>query len=54
MKAIVGNLGLDAATVFGMFVGLALLLVGFLFAELRYLAIPGLALALPSLVYGMR
>jgi ABC-type spermidine/putrescine transport system permease subunit II len=54
MKALIGSLSSDVVTLLGTFAGLALVLVGFLFAELSYLAIAGLALVIPGVVYGMR
>ena len=54
MKAAVGSLTLDVVTFFGMLAGIGLLLVGFFVEDLRVLAIPGLALLFPSLIYGMR
>jgi hypothetical protein len=54
MKALIGHLSSDVVTLLGTFAGLTLLLVGFLFAELGYLAVAGLALVFPSVVYGMR
>jgi hypothetical protein len=54
MKALVGSQTLDVVSFFGMMTGIALLLVGFFVEDLRVLAIPGLALLFPSMIYGMR
>ena len=45
---------LDSASFLGMLLGLALLITCLLVADLRVLGVPGLALLLPSLVYGLR
>jgi hypothetical protein len=54
MKALVDSLALDVLSFFGMLLGIGLLIVCLFAAELRILAVPGLALLLPSLIYGMR
>lgn len=54
MDASAERLGIDVVTFFGMLGGIALLLVGFFAVEYRFLAVPGLALLFPSLIYGIR
>ena len=54
IKAVLGSVRLETLTFVGLLGGLALLLVAYFAQDLRLVAIPGLALLFPSLIYGMR
>jgi hypothetical protein len=54
MKALAQMKFLDVAVFFGILSGLTLLLISYFVPESSVLAIPALAMLVPSLVWGMR
>ena len=54
MKTITDSKVLENATFFGVVGGLAMLVVCYFAADLRFLAVPALAVLVPSFLYGMR
>jgi hypothetical protein len=54
IQALTESRFLDFATLAGLCLGLAALIVAYFAPEWRLLAIPGMAALLPSLIYGVR
>jgi hypothetical protein len=54
MKPIADSRFLDFATFAGIMLGFSLLVVSYFSDELRYLALPALAVLFPALIYGTR
>jgi hypothetical protein len=54
MKSLLSKTSLETVSFFGILGGIGLLLLSLFSDEMRYLAVPGLAAVMPSLLYGLR